>query len=219
MTTAMPTATTPAATTPVRAQATSAPGPRTALDVLLAQLAGIDRCARATVLDLDVELSREQRMDLERLARARDAERETMVACTQRALAGIGAPLLGSVPPRAVLAHRHPWFRDKVRDGLLAAGVTIVAEVEDGAQACGAVLAEQPDILLLEELLPSFTGKDVVRRVRALTPGTCIGVQVHDAGHIGDLMDAGADTVFQRVVPPADVVLELTRHLAVRPRA
>lgn len=45
--------------------------------------------------------------------------------------------------PRAVVAHHHEWFVDKVSEGLRDAGVHVVGSTDNGADALGMVVAEQ----------------------------------------------------------------------------
>ena len=93
-----------------------------------------------------------------------------MVADPARGRAGTGAEVeVGravSVP--ALLRgdarsdrHRQAWFRGKVASGLQAGGVAVEADLENGADALGAVVAEQPDFLLVEDKLPMVSGLDL----------------------------------------------------------
>ncbi len=107
--------------------------------------------------------------------------------------------------PRAVVAHRSVWFTEKVVSALFECGVDVVARSENGAQAVGIAVAEQPDLLLVEDALPMMAGEAVVREVLALAPGILVAAQVaHDDG-VSRMLEAGARAAYARRVPPCDV--------------
>jgi DNA-binding NarL/FixJ family response regulator len=108
-----------------------------------------------------------------------------------------------------VLVHRREWVRDKVADGLERGGVRVVALLDNGADAVGVAVVEQPDLLLVEDALPMCTGSEVIREVRTFSARTRIAAQV--AGDVGlaSVLEAGAEAAFTRRVPPADIARAL----------
>ncbi len=68
---------------------------------------------------------------------------------------------------RVVLVDDDGRFRAVARRTLLADGVDVVAEVDDGAEAMAAVARWGPDVLLLDIGLPGIDGLEVARRLRA----------------------------------------------------
>ena len=153
--------------------------------------------------------SREARAEL---ARQMDVVRRTHAAVMERTEQQLreGARLLqGTAPRRAVIAHRNAWFRGKLAAGLAEAGVMVVGELDNGADALGYTVAEQPDLLFVEDSLPMVPGEAVIRDVRELSPATVAAAQVGYEERIPAVLDAGAVAVFRRQVPPADVVKEL----------
>ncbi len=134
---------------------------------------------------------------------ARRREQQALLARADQHLRESGQVLSGRAPTRAVLAHRNAWLRDAVAARLTAEGVEVVGVFEDGADAAGTVVIEQPDLLLVEDRLPTLTGLEVVRRVRGFAPLTVVGAQVLDSAGVQALVDAGAQAVFTRRVPPA----------------
>jgi len=108
-----------------------------------------------------------------------------------------------------VLAHRNDWLRGKVRDLLCFEGVEVVGEFADGADAAGTLVAEQPDLLLVEDLLPTLRGIQVIGRARRFAPGTVVGAQVQDSTGVQPAVDAGALAVFTRRIPPAQIAERL----------
>ena len=153
--------------------------------------------------------TRESRLDLNRRLEARRREQEALLARAADQLRSSGGVLAGRVRPRAVLAHRNAWLRDAVASRLDAEGVDVVGVFDDGADCAGTLVVEQPDLLLVEDRLPTLTGVEVVLRAREFAPRTVVGAQALDAGSVAALFDAGAQAVFTRRVPPADMVGQL----------
>lgn len=118
------------------------------------------------------------------------------------------------LPVRAVLAHRDPRLVGEVAKRLTAAGIQVVGAFSDGADAAGTIVAEQPDLVLVQDELPTMSGLDVLDRVRTFCPDAVIGVQVADSGGIGTYVDAGACAVFTRRVPVDEVAERLLECLA-----
>lgn len=147
--------------------------------------------------------TREARLDLARRSDARRLEHQALMGRAHQQLVE-GSRLLRSAPV-AVLAHRNSWFTGKVAERLTGRGVEVVAVVEDGASASGALVVEQPELLLVEERLPVLTGLEILQRVRDFASATVAAVQLLDSDAADRFRDAGARAVFSRRVPPAEV--------------
>ena len=183
--------------------------PRSDVDLARQQLDAIDRwhAARRSAQS-DGQLtaaSREARMDLARRMDVLRAEHRALVARTDAQLRRSGELFGRTAPRRAIVVHRSSWFTDKVCVELDRRRIEVVARLTNGAEAVGAVVAEQPDLLLVEDSLPMLTGVDVVRKVRAFAPGTRIGAHVAYDNQIAAMLEAGADCAYTRRVPPAEV--------------
>ncbi len=70
--------------------------------------------------------------------------------------------------PRILVVDDLPFMRSLLRDILTDAGMTVVAEAEDGRQALGAYLAWEPDIVLLDIAMPVMDGLTALRKLRIL---------------------------------------------------
>lgn len=176
------------------------------------QLAGIDAWHRtrreveswaAGAGSREMQLDRTRRLDVIR------RQHQALVEATERQLRTTGHLLRSAPAPRAVVVHRNDWFKDKISTALRASGVELVGALSNGADAVGAVVAEQPDVLLVEDKLPMLGGLDVLREVRRLAPRTLVTVQVFDNRDIGRFLEAGARTAFTRRIPPADIAAAL----------
>lgn len=189
------------------------PTPRSQLDLIEEQLAAIDAWNQARreseAAAASVGMTREMRLDVSRRMEARRREQAAVIARADAHLRASGDVLAAEMAPRAVLAHRNAWLRDKIAARLTENGIAIVASVEDGADAAGAVVVEQPDLVLVEDRLPTLPAEELVRRVRAFSPRTLVGVHVLDGGGVAPFMDAGAQAVFTRRIPPGEIADEL----------
>lgn len=192
-------------------------GGRTQLDLLKAQLAAVDAwnlARRAAEAELDTgTLTREMRLDLSRRMEARRREHAALVARAEQHLRDSGGALSAGARRRAVLAHRNAWLRDSVATRLVDLGIDVVGAFEDGADAAGTVVVEQPDLVLVEDRLPTVSGLELVQRIRAFSPSTVIGVQCLDEGGVPRFVSAGAEPVFTRRIPPADIAEHLVGRL------
>lgn len=153
--------------------------------------------------------SREMRMDASRRLEVLLREHEALVARSHQQLLASAGLLRTTARRRAVLAHRNAWFASKVSQALQDHGISIVATLDNGADVVGLAIAEQPDLVLVEDTLAMVPGEQVVRSVREFCPGTLVAAQVAYGDRVGALLEAGATPVFTRQVPPADVAVRL----------
>lgn len=119
--------------------------------------------------------------------------------------------------PRAVVVHRNAWLRDTLGLRLAELGVRVVAETEDGAEGLGLAIAEQPDVLVVEDRLPSLPAVEVVSGVRQYVLGALVAAHVEHQEDVPKLVAAGADAVFGRRVTPG-VMAEQLASLLESPR-
>lgn len=153
--------------------------------------------------------SREMRLDASRRLSALRREHEALIERAHAQMVASGQLLRRTAPRRAVIAHRQEWFVSKARASLAAFGVEVVAATDNGADAIGISVAEQPDLVIVEDALLMVSGPDVVREVRTYVPPAVIGGQVSSGDRIAALLDAGASAAFTRQVSPDLMVEEL----------
>lgn len=189
---------------------------RTDLDLALCQVDAIERFTthlRRTQAAADAATSREARLDASRLRDVLRRQHDALVAHCDRQLAAPPRPALALACRRVVIAHRNDWFVGKVAQALQACGLQVAATTANGAEAVGVAVAEQPDLLLVEDALPMTTGVQVVQQVRRFSADTMVAAQVAYGDGMAPLLDAGAAAVFVRSVPPADVAARLLELL------
>jgi CheY-like chemotaxis protein len=184
--------------------------PRSDADLLVAQLRAVSEWHRlfAEPGPAIPGQSREARLDDARRRDIADREREALHTWADAALRADFRFGAGGIP-RAVVAHRNEWLRAKVSAGLVERGVEVVASTDDGAQACAAVVLEQPDLVFVEDLLPTISGIELIRRTRLLAPDALVGGHALGQSGMPPLLDAGARAVFSRRIPPAEIVANL----------
>jgi CheY-like chemotaxis protein len=169
-------------------------------------------CHTAVAQGAAAGASREDRLSAARQRQVVERAQQAMKAHLDTADAR-GARRDGSTRATLVLGQRNGWFAERIRDLLTPAGVRVVATLDNGADIIGVCLAEQPDLILLEEQLPMLPGDQTVAALRAFSPASLVLVQTQYSERTGDLLDSGAAAVFARQVPPADVAAEVRRLL------
>lgn len=153
--------------------------------------------------------SREERLVAHRRVAVLERAHEAVLAWADAALNGDPARISRHAALRAVIAHRHPWLADKLSTALAARGVLVVACSDNGAEALGIVVAEQPELLLAGDVLAMMSCAELLAETRRYAPDTARAAHVADSGGVGAALDAGAQSVFVRQMPPDDVAAGL----------
>ena len=108
-----------------------------------------------------------------------------------------------------VLADDHPVVRQGLRTVLAAArGLEVVGEAADGLEAVEVVERLQPDVLVVDVLMPGLSGLDVTRRVRQHSPKTIVLVlSMHaDEAYVLEALRNGAAGYVIKDASGADLV-------------
>lgn len=158
--------------------------------------------------------TRELRLDSDRLVEVLQRQQQALVERTHAQLQDTGGVLTHLADKTVLLAHRNQWFLDRVTDVLTQHGLTVIGTVDNGADAVGCAVAEQPDAVLIADSLAMLPGEDVVRELRKYCASSRLFAQVEHSDRVGALLEAGASAVFTRRVPPKDVAEGVCHLLA-----
>lgn len=192
--------------------------PRSSFELLGDQLAALDAWnadrRQAEQAIADVGKNREAMLDARRRATAVRRETEALVERSAASLRESGDLLLTVPAPRALVVHRQEWLCAKVSAALEAGGVRVLGVLGDGAEGVGWSVVDQPDLVLLDEMLPTLPGREVVRRVREFSPSTVVAVQVGYEQDVPAMLEAGAHLAVPRRVPPADLAALMLERLS-----
>jgi CheY-like chemotaxis protein len=156
--------------------------------------------------------SREAKIDARRRLDALRRANAALVARSKVAVV-VAQQLPPGAAPRALVVHRQDWMRGKLVLGLRGQGLEIVAEATDGAEALGIAIAEQPDLVVIEDRVPSMTTTEVLRSLREFAPGTVSAAQVEHGDEKEEMLEAGASVVFSRRTPPAELCEQVAAFL------
>jgi two-component system chemotaxis response regulator CheB len=91
--------------------------------------------------------------------------------------------------PRAVVVDDSHFMRTMLSDMLEDGGVTVVDTAADGAEAVGAVLEHEPDVVTMDLQMPEVDGLEAVERIMAERPTPILMLSAHTAD--------GADVTFE----------------------
>jgi hypothetical protein len=158
--------------------------------------------------------SREVRMDAARRIDVVRREHRALIERAEEAIRNSGQLLAPRRAGTAIVAHRQEWFTRKIGAVLAERGILVLGHTDVGADAVGWAIAEQPDLVVVEDSLAMVTGEQAVREIRQYCERTVIGAQVPYSDRVAPMLDAGADVVHVRAVPPVQVVEELLALVA-----
>jgi two-component system, NarL family, response regulator LiaR len=110
---------------------------------------------------------------------------------------------------RVLIADDHAVVRQGLRTYLeLQDEIEVVADVADGEAALSAVEAHQPDVVLMDLVMPGVGGVEAIRRLRELRPETRVLVLTSflDDEKLFPAVRAGAAGYLLKDVEPAELV-------------
>lgn len=188
--------------------------------LLLRQMHAIDswnlaRQARERVLRAG-RVSRQDQLEARRRSDTLAHAHATLLARASSDLAKQPTSLGPAIRRRAFIAHRHPWFADRLSQALSTRGVQVVGASENGAEALGVVVAEQPDLVVMGDALVMLSGAELLGELALFAPATARVVQVANGNDVGLMLDAGAHSVFTQQVPPPEAAEQLLALLELR---
>lgn len=126
----------------------------------------------------------------------------------------------GAALPRVVIADDDDAIRGLVEVAVRKAGAEVAAAVGDGVSAVAAVLAERPDLVVLDVSMPGMGGLEACQQIRAEPrfadlPVVMLSAAVHPAA-VRSGMEAGADLYLEKPFSPRALAATLRELLAER---
>ena len=117
------------------------------------------------------------------------------------------SPQSGSIL-RVVVADDHRFFREGVRGILEGAGMEVIGEASDGAEAVTLTQALEPDVVVMDLNMPHLSGVEATRRILAANPAARVVVLTVSEvdGDVLDAMATGACGYLIKSDPPHALV-------------
>jgi NarL family two-component system response regulator LiaR len=123
-------------------------------------------------------------------------------------------------PIKVVIADDHPLLRRGLEGALrLYDDIRIVAQVGDGAQAVSACERFQPDVVLMDLVMPGLEGASATREILRLSPSTKVLVltSYSDEARIQEAFDAGAIGYLMKDISGDQLAAAIRRASAGKP--
>jgi len=120
---------------------------------------------------------------------------------------------------RIVLADDHYVVRKGIKTLLGGeSDFDIVGEAEDGLETIDLVVKLQPDILVLDLMMPKLNGLEVIRQVSLRSPATRIVVlSIHSSeAYVTEALRCGAKAYILKESPPEELVFVIREVAAGR---
>ena len=117
--------------------------------------------------------------------------------------------------PTAVIADDERSARLLVRSALEALDIEVVEEVATGVEAIRACAMHEPDVVVLDQMMPGLAGHEAVRAMLATSPRSRVVIYTSiDAPTLeGQLLAEGAAAVVSKLAP-IDELMAVLRGLA-----
>lgn len=99
------------------------------------------------------------------------------------------------------------FVRKKMKDAVMAAGVTDIIEAADGQQAVDKYKAEKPDLVFMDIIMPVKTGVEALTEIRAFDKNAKVimASSVGTQANLKDAIVAGAFDFLQKPIEDAAI--------------
>ena len=112
---------------------------------------------------------------------------------------------------RVLIVDDQPTFRRLLRQLLTRAGLTVVGEAGDIPEAEAQVAALQPDLAVIDIMLPGINGLDGTPRLKALAPNLRVILISAHLNHAELFRAAATEASAEAFVPKDDLDLDVVR--------
>jgi DNA-binding NarL/FixJ family response regulator len=116
-----------------------------------------------------------------------------------------------AAPLRVLVVDDSPWLRRTVRVALENAGLMVVGEAADGAQALAEAAAHHPDVVLMDLRMPGMDGIQATQTLRRRQPETPVVLWTgHDDAQLASAVrSSGAQAGVAKGVCTVDLIATL----------
>jgi len=116
---------------------------------------------------------------------------------------------------RCLVADDHPALVSAVSDFLTGRGFEVIGPAADGGEALAIAASAFPELALVDYRMPRSGGRELVRRIKEVSPATRVAVYTAEANEqvVTEVLDAGADAIVLKEAPLVDLVRALTSIL------
>jgi CheY-like chemotaxis protein len=113
-----------------------------------------------------------------------------------------------AAPLRVLVVDDSAWLRQTIRVALENAGLVVVGEAADGAEALAEAAAQRPDVVLMDLHMPGMDGVQATRRLRQRQPQTSVVLWTgQDDAHLADaIRTSGAHAGVAKGVCTGDLI-------------
>ncbi len=116
-----------------------------------------------------------------------------------------------AAPLRVLVVDDSPWLRRSIRVALENAGLLVVGEAADGAQAVAQAEAKRPDVVLMDLRMPGMDGIQATRTLRRQQPQTPVVLwSGQDDAHLANaIRSSGACAGIAKGICTVDLIATL----------
>lgn len=112
--------------------------------------------------------------------------------------------------PRILLVDDHEIVRKGIRQLLEGPTRDVCGEAASGEEAIEKVRELEPDLVVMDYLMPGMSGAEAMRKIREIAPGTKVVILTMDDAAMTAAKNAGADGCVHK----ASIVAELHQTIA-----
>lgn len=110
--------------------------------------------------------------------------------------------------PQILIADRSAFMRDVVRDIVTGAGFFVCGEAKTGQEALSFYQQLQPDMVIVDLVMPEFSGLDTIRLIKAHDPHAKILIcsSIRQPNYVFSALQAGVGDYITKPFQPSGLL-------------